>query len=114
MSTLRVVEHSAMPTEKKKRIPNCFILYRKEMMNNRPHNITMVEYSKIVGKKWNKLPQKEKNAWKKRYEIYRDCVLQSSPESSLEEISYSNDGPILIMNEVLQSSPNSSPEEVYS
>src|SRR5688572_29901769 len=95
MNTLRVVQRTAIPTtEKKKRVPNCFILFRQEKMKERPHNITMVEYSKLVGAMWHKLSQDEKDDWKRRYEIHRDCL-------SLDETSYSHDRTkILFMNEV--------------
>lgn len=84
MDNLHLVYHSVLSTpEKKKRTANCFLLFRKEMMNYRPSNITMIQYSKLVSEMWQNLSEDEKIDWKKKYEINRDC---SSKEMSNEEI----------------------------
>ncbi|CAG8525930.1 4788_t:CDS:2 [Funneliformis caledonium] len=41
----------------KKREPNMFISYRKEMMKHKPPNMQMTEYSKLVSKWWRNLSE---------------------------------------------------------
>src|SRR3954452_14555398 len=115
------VHHYVPSPEKKRRIANCFFLFRKEMMNHRTNNITMIEYSKLVSEMWQNLSEDEKIDWKKKYEINRDCssnirsneeiidsffnflLLQSPPaftESSLNKVSSYDEKKILIMNKV--------------
>ncbi|CAG8521771.1 973_t:CDS:1, partial [Funneliformis mosseae] len=61
----------------KKRTPNMFILFRKEMMRYKPYNMQMTKYSKIVSEKWKKLSEVEKNELQRRYQINRDQKLQN-------------------------------------
>ncbi|CAG8578031.1 14205_t:CDS:1 [Funneliformis mosseae] len=67
-------------SEKKirKREPNMFILYRKEMMRDKPYNMTMVRFSKLVSEKWKQLSEDEKTELQRRYQINRDQKSQNS------------------------------------
>ncbi|CAG8627707.1 941_t:CDS:2 [Funneliformis caledonium] len=69
-----------MCSEKKnrKREPNMFILYRKEMMRDKPYNMTMVRFSKLVSEKWKRLSEDEKTELQRRYQINRDQKSQNS------------------------------------
>jgi len=77
---LQVVYHSSLlktsASIKKrgtKRPANCFILFRQEMMKKeRPHKMTMTEYSKRVAGLWQNLSEGEKIKWRRQYEINRD------------------------------------------
>ncbi|CAI2181216.1 1887_t:CDS:1 [Funneliformis geosporum] len=67
------------PEEKnRKREPNMFISYRNERMKDRPPNITMAEFSKIVSEEWKLLSEYEKAKWQRNYQINRDQNLQNS------------------------------------
>ncbi|CAG8591238.1 3065_t:CDS:1 [Funneliformis mosseae] len=67
----------------KKRVPNAFMKYRAEMMNHRPDNITMQEYSKQVAELWNNMPEEEKDKRKRDYQISRD---QTFPHAMNENV----------------------------
>src|SRR3954452_22658024 len=73
MNNLHVHQYVLSTPGKKRRTANCFFLFRKEMMNRRPNNIMMSEYSKLVSEMWQNLSEDEKVDWKKKYEINRDC-----------------------------------------
>ncbi|CAI2181475.1 20141_t:CDS:1 [Funneliformis geosporum] len=79
----------------KRRSPNMFILYRKEMMKYRPKNIKMTEFSKIVSRKWHNLSEYEKNIWQRRYHINRDTQLQNASDSPIEPL---DDNPTYTVN----------------
>ncbi|CAG8667303.1 2063_t:CDS:1 [Funneliformis caledonium] len=61
----------------KKREPNMFITYRNERMKDRPPNITMTEFSKIVSEDWKKLSEEGKVKLQRKYQIIRDQKMQS-------------------------------------
>ncbi len=63
---------------KKKREPNMFISYRKEMMRYKPYNMAMTKYSKLVSKWWRNLSENEKTKWQRKYQINRDQNLQNT------------------------------------
>ncbi|RIA88774.1 hypothetical protein C1645_774140 [Glomus cerebriforme] len=74
---LHVINYSFLPTpevKKKKRIANCFFLFRQEMMKERPHRMTMSDYSKQVSEMWEGLSDDQKNVWKKKYELNREAA----------------------------------------
>ena len=56
-------------TSHKKRAPNCFLFYRKEMIQYKQKNITMSEYSKIISIMWDNLPEEKKFSYKRRAEL---------------------------------------------
>jgi len=56
----------------KKRKPNMFISYRKEMMRYKPHNMPMTKYSKLVSEWWKNLPKDKKTELQRNYQINRD------------------------------------------
>ncbi|CAG8665917.1 2209_t:CDS:1, partial [Funneliformis caledonium] len=58
--------------KKRKREPNMFISYRKEMMERKPPNMSMTKYSKLVSYWWRKIPENEKAERKRQYQINRD------------------------------------------
>ncbi|CAG8667289.1 2062_t:CDS:1 [Funneliformis caledonium] len=58
----------------KKRTPNMFISYRNEMMKDRPLNIPMTKFSRMVSKEWKKLSEYEKAKWQRKYHISRDAT----------------------------------------
>ncbi|CAI2167383.1 5195_t:CDS:1 [Funneliformis geosporum] len=62
----------------KKRKPNMFILFRNEMMNYKPINMQMTEYSKLVSKWWKELPIDDKTELQRRYQINRDQRSQNT------------------------------------
>ncbi|RIA80431.1 hypothetical protein C1645_838715 [Glomus cerebriforme] len=68
--------------EKNKRPSNSFFLFRKEMLNNRKDNTKITDYNKSVSQIWQCMFDKEKNDFKKQYEINHEC----SRISSIEEI----------------------------
>src|ERR1043165_7812351 len=63
--------------ERRKREPNMFIAFRKEMMKFKPYNMKMTEFSKIVSKKWKNLTKDEKTELQRKYQINRDQKLQN-------------------------------------
>src|ERR1044071_3605432 len=74
----------------KKKIPNMFFAYRKEMMRYKPRNLSMTEYSKLVSKWWRDLSENEKVELQRRYQISRDFRLQtvvseSCPQPSMTD-----------------------------
>ncbi|CAI2171557.1 1828_t:CDS:1 [Funneliformis geosporum] len=56
----------------KRRLPNMFISYRKEMMKHKPSKMPMGEYSRLVSKWWKQLSESDKSKWQRRYHISRD------------------------------------------
>ncbi|CAG8665472.1 1552_t:CDS:1 [Funneliformis caledonium] len=64
-------------TEKapKKRKANMFIMYRKDMMKYRPHNMPMTKFSKLVSEWWKNLSVDEKARLQRQYQIDRDQEL---------------------------------------
>jgi len=78
MSELMIVHHSF--TKNQKKTPNCFLLFRKEMLKNKDSATTMAEFSKSASGTWKALSEEEKSEWRKKYEINRDI----SPEEEEE------------------------------
>ncbi|CAG8456385.1 14926_t:CDS:1 [Funneliformis mosseae] len=61
----------------KKKEPNMFILFRKEMMKYKPYNnIPMTKYSKFVSEIWKNLSEIEKLYLQRKYQINRDQKLR--------------------------------------
>ncbi|CAG8665445.1 1550_t:CDS:1, partial [Funneliformis caledonium] len=60
----------------RRRRPNMFISYRKEMMKRKPPNMQMTDYSKLVSEWWKKLSANEKAKLQRRYQIERDQEVQ--------------------------------------
>lgn len=78
--------HSFLPesstSKKKKRRANAFLLFRNAKMKDRPHKITMTDYSRILADEWKRLDEKERTYWKMQYEISRDYL----PDEDHEDI----------------------------
>ncbi|CAI2183148.1 7196_t:CDS:1 [Funneliformis geosporum] len=82
----------------KRRKPNMFIMYRKDMMKHKPHNMPMTKYSKLVSEWWKKLSADEKAQLQRKYQIDRDQKLQNEVNAAnardvaetREEIEYEN------------------------
>jgi len=77
IDNLHVVLHSflsKLTSIKKKRLANCFLLFRREMMKDRPYRMKMSNYSKRVSEMWQNLPEDKKIEWKRRYELNRESV----------------------------------------
>ncbi|PKC09807.1 hypothetical protein RhiirA5_498964 [Rhizophagus irregularis] len=77
INNLYVVHHSFLSpkkstTKRKKRSANCFLLFRQEMMKERPYKMKMSNYSKRVSEMWQNLSEDEKIEWKRRYELNRE------------------------------------------
>ncbi|RIA82408.1 hypothetical protein C1645_835391 [Glomus cerebriforme] len=89
---LYVIQHTFQsetpppPSNEKKRSPTCFILFRQEMLKEKPPKMTMAQYSKLVSEKWQNLSEAERIRWKRLYEINRDYrpepTVENSPSSS--------------------------------
>jgi hypothetical protein len=82
INNLHVVHHSfhsprKSSSIKKKRSANCFLLFRKEMMKERPYKMRMSNYSKRVSEMWQNLSEGEKIEWKRRYELNRESANES-------------------------------------
>src|SRR6266540_3301089 len=69
--TSKLSEKNGIP---KKRGPNMFIVYRNKRMKDRPPNMTMTEFSKLVSKEWKMLSEEEKTELQRQYQINRDQV----------------------------------------
>ncbi|CAG8633307.1 12442_t:CDS:2 [Funneliformis mosseae] len=67
-----IMKTSLGSEKKRKREPNMFISYRKEMMERKPPNMSMTKYSKLVSYWWRKIPENEKAERKRQYQINRD------------------------------------------
>ncbi|CAG8464287.1 16046_t:CDS:1 [Funneliformis caledonium] len=65
---------------KKKKEMNPFMIYRKEKLKTRKTNMTMTEFSKEVSISWNKLSEREKMKYQRRYQIKRDQKSQKTVE----------------------------------
>ncbi|CAI2167380.1 5193_t:CDS:1 [Funneliformis geosporum] len=78
----------AINDKKKKRTPNMFILYRKEMMKYKPYNMQMTKYSKLVSEKWKELSEVEKNELQRRYQIKRDQKMVNEYDNGESPINY--------------------------
>ncbi|GET61752.1 uncharacterized protein OCT59_012888 [Rhizophagus irregularis] len=84
INNLYVVHHSFLSpkkstTKRKKRSANCFLLFRQEMMKERPYKMKMSNYSKRVSEMWQNLSEDEKIEWKRRYELNRESVESNEP-----------------------------------
>ncbi|CAI2167378.1 5192_t:CDS:2 [Funneliformis geosporum] len=51
---------------------------RAEMMRDKPYNMTMVRFSKLVSEKWKELSENEKTELQRRYQINRDQKSRNS------------------------------------
>ncbi|CAG8673041.1 8208_t:CDS:1, partial [Funneliformis mosseae] len=56
----------------RKKAPNMFILYRKDMMRTKPPMMTMTKFSKVISIKWKNLPDYEKAKWQRKSQLIRD------------------------------------------
>nr|ANQ32574.1 MATA-HMG [Rhizophagus irregularis] len=73
---------------KKKRIENCFISFRNEMLEfarNVGNNMTMKEFSKEVSQLWKNTPESKKDEYKRKYEINRE-ISKNSKSMLIQEI----------------------------
>src|SRR6266542_662545 len=87
-------ETSKMSKKRKKREPNMFISYRKDMMRNKPYNIPMTEFSKLVSEQWKRLTRDEKTELQRKYQINRDKKSQQNAFSEyITVIDQSNSQP---------------------
>ncbi|CAG8605245.1 16516_t:CDS:1 [Funneliformis caledonium] len=75
-------------TEKspKRRKPNMFIMYRKDMMKYKPHNMPMTKYSKLVSGWWKNIPAEEKARLQRRYQIDRDQKRNVNARADINQI----------------------------
>ncbi|CAI2196182.1 20027_t:CDS:1, partial [Funneliformis geosporum] len=60
----------------KKKAPNMFILFRRDMMINKPPNMTMTNFSKFVSLQWKNLSDYEKAKYQKRSQLIRDLEIK--------------------------------------
>ncbi|CAG8530898.1 4667_t:CDS:1 [Funneliformis caledonium] len=65
---------------KKKKGMTPFMIYRQEKLKTRKPNMTMTEFSKEVSISWNKLSEREKMKYQRRYQIIRDQKSQKTVE----------------------------------
>src|SRR3990170_3872282 len=85
MNNNTLVFHYFDPSEtsalekRKKREPNMFISYRKEMMRYKPYNMKMSEFSKLASERWKGLTKDEKTELQRKYQINRDKKSQQIP-----------------------------------
>ncbi len=71
-----------------------FISYRKDMMRNKPYNIPMTEFSKLVSEQWKRLTRDEKTELQRKYQINRDKKSQQNAFSEyITVIDQSNSQP---------------------
>src|ERR1044072_9091900 len=78
-------ETSEMPEKMKKRgkrEPNMFILYRKDMIKDQPHNMSMTELSKLASERWKRLSDHDKAQLQRSYQISRDRKRKANPISN--------------------------------
>lgn len=88
MSQLQFINQSHSFTQEKiknKRVKNCFIAFRNEMLKivreNNVGNMPMKELSKIVSGLWKNLSESEKNKYRREYEVNRE--ISKTPKSML-------------------------------
>ncbi|CAI2191044.1 20352_t:CDS:1, partial [Funneliformis geosporum] len=75
MSELNIIFYDPNPqkdTKKKKRVPNSFILFRREALIDETHNIKMTRHSRLASIEWNKLSEYEKANWQRKSQMMRD------------------------------------------
>ncbi|CAG8715427.1 8333_t:CDS:1 [Funneliformis caledonium] len=93
----------------KRRKPNMFIMYRKDMMKYKPHNMPMTKYSKLVSAWWKNIPAEEKARLQRRYQIDRDQKLQEYARNKIEtKVPLKND-PVNESNDELTAKNKSAP-----
>ncbi|CAI2181708.1 15889_t:CDS:1 [Funneliformis geosporum] len=83
-------ENPKMNNSPRRRKPNMFIIYRKEMMKFKPSNIKMTEYSKLVSEWWKNHSIDEKWKLQRQYQIDRDQESQHTSNEIAEEGTDSN------------------------
>ncbi|CAI2174607.1 5741_t:CDS:1 [Funneliformis geosporum] len=82
---------SSLDKGPKRRKPNMFIMYRKDMMKHKPHNMPMTKYSKLVSEWWKKLSADEKAQLQRKYQIDRDQKLQKEANARLSATNQSGE-----------------------
>jgi len=78
-----IIQHQPKNTNtRKRRIPNMFMMFRKERMKYRMPNVPMKEFSKLVSQEWKNLSEREKTELQRKYHINRDENLPKTAHGS--------------------------------